>query len=143
MSGPMFYNGQLLMVDGQVAMDAACCCDDAPCCESLIAFTTLKADVECGMCTETIDLNGSPNSGWTGLSSCESILNITLFCIGDPATGKGRFRMDINMESSAPCEFNDSQERTADCRPLDTTFQFDTSSGGSCCGPLFVRVYFP
>ena len=140
--GLVFHNGSLLFVNGLPAMSTACCCN-APCCQSLIAYAELMADVSCNGSSESITLTGSPGAGWTGGSSLESVLNITFYCEGDPSPGQGAFRMTVHMESSAPCLYDGEISQDGNCSPLDVTFQFSVTDP-LCCGPtLTVRVYAP
>lgn len=138
----VFHNGRLLFSGGLLAMSSACCCGG--CCTRLEAYAALSADISCGACTETITLTGSLSGGWTGTSSCESIMTVTFNCLGDDSPGVGLYSIEVYMESSAPCVFTVTDQQTAACSPLDVTFQLTNTDALCSCGPtITIRVYPP
>lgn len=135
--GLIFYQGKLLIVDGKLAMDLACCCGGGGCCEFLIKYTSLWAEILYGPYSETIELTGSPTQ-WTGTSTLESIFGVAVSCVSGKRSGQARFRCCVLLSSSAPCEFDECQDVDADCDPVDVVFNF--SPPANCQSPVMIRI---
>lgn len=133
--------GILLAENGIFRTREECCCVTVNCCAILENFPSLFVDLTVDGATETFEIIGAPEGGWSaqveggaGDISGEYAVEIFFDCVDGAGGESGIYTLRVVLANSAPClsDVSETQEHSEPCCPLELTFSFSGSDLGTC-----------